>query len=121
MTNSIVMNKSKKFAIRIIRLYQYLTDKKREYVISKQLLRSGTGIGANICEALKGQSKKDFVAKFHIALKEACESEYCIELLYETDYLKESEFTSIMSDCGEINKLLISIIKSTKKLLTVNC
>lgn len=115
MSNSIIFNKSKHFAIRIIRIYQYLSDKKNEYILSKQLLRSGTSIGANVREATMGQSRKDFIAKLHIALKEASESEYWIDLLHETGYLTKTEFTSITADCGEINRLLIPIIKSSKE------
>ena len=115
--NNIIKNKSRSFAIRIIRLYQYLNDVKREFVISKQLLRSGTSIGANVCEALCGQSKKDFLSKMNIALKEAAETEYWIDLLRETNYLNEHEFKSISIDCGEINKILISIVKTSKTKL----
>ena len=123
MAESITKDKSKLFAVRIIRLYQHLTNKKREFVVSKQLLRSGTSIGANVHEANQGQSKKDFISKMNIALKEADESEYWIELLHETDYLTDSEFKSIIADCKELNKLLTAIIKSSKKkqLSTVNC
>ena len=123
MAESITKDKSKLFAVRIIRLYQHLTNKKREFVISKQLLRSGTSIGANVREANQGQSKKDFISKMNIALKEADESEYWIELLHETDYLTDLEFKSIIADCKELNKLLTAIIKSSKKkqLSTVNC
>ncbi|MDO4504289.1 MAG: four helix bundle protein [Clostridia bacterium] len=113
MSDNIILNKSKIFAIRIINLYKYLCDAKNEYVISKQLLRSGTSIGANIREAVVAQSKKDFISKMNIALKEASESEYWIELLFETDYISKNEFDSIKSDCSEINKLLISIVKTS--------
>ena len=111
-----VLIKSKAFAVRTIRLYQYLTSKKKEYVLSKQLLRSGTSIGANIREANNAQSKREFIAKMNIALKEAAESEYWLELLHETEYLSDEEFSSVMSDCNEINRLLISIIKGTKEI-----
>ena len=113
MSDNIIFNKSKAFAIRIINLNKYLSSDKNEYVLSKQLLRSGTSIGANVREASVAQSKKDFIAKMNIALKEAAESEYWLELLYETNYLSESEFESISSDCSEINKLLISIVKTS--------
>lgn len=113
MSNNIIFDKSKIFAVRIINLYKYLCDTKNEYVISKQLLRSGTSIGANVREAGVAQSKKDFIAKMNIALKEAAESEYWIELLYETNYISKNEFDSIKSDCSEINKLLTSIIKTS--------
>ncbi len=108
-----VKSKSKRFAIRIIRLYQHLSSSKNEYVLSKQLLRSGTSIGANITEALCGQSKKDFLAKMHIAFKECAETQYWLELLIETDYITQSEFESINSDCEELRKLLSSITKTT--------
>ncbi len=113
MSDNIIFNKSKIFAIRIINLYKYLCSNKNEYVLSKQLLRSVTSIGANVREATVAQSKKDFIAKMNIALKEAAESEYWLELLYETDYLSEPEFESVSADCSEINKLLISIIKTS--------
>lgn len=113
MSENIILNKSKKFAIRIINLYKYLCENKNEYILSKQLIRSGTSIGANVREATVSQSKKEFIAKMNIALKEAYESEYWLELLFETDYLSKSEFDSIKNDCSEINKLLISIIKTS--------
>jgi four helix bundle protein len=115
MGGNIVLDKSKAFAVRIVKLYQYLTDSKKEFVLSKQLLRSGTSIGANVREAHNSQSKREFVAKMNIALKEASESEYWLELLHETGYLSEAEFNSIMPDCGELNRLLISIIKTSNK------
>lgn len=114
MSNNILVDKSKKFAIRIVNLYKHLCGEKSEYVMSKQLLRSGTSIGANIREAKNGQSRPDFIAKLHIALKEASETEYWLEILYETEYLSKSEYESIATDCSEINKLLISTLKTTK-------
>lgn len=111
---SVVRGKSKVFAVRVVRLYQHLSEQKREYVISKQLLRSGTSIGANVREAERAQSKKDFISKMNIALKEAAESEYWLEILYETDYLTKQEFDSIYTDCGELNRLLISIVKKSR-------
>ena len=117
MSVNIILNKSKKFAIRIIRLYQHLSREKREFVLSKQVLRSGTSIGANIREAHQGQSKRDFIHKMSIALKEATETEYWLELLNETDYISNNEFKSIYNDCNELNKLLISIIKSSSSNL----
>ena len=114
MKRSIVADKSKAFALRIIRLYRSLTEGTvREYVISKQLLRSGTSIGANIREAHRGQSRADFVSKMNISLKEACESEYWIELLYESGYIEEKEALSIQSECKELIKLLTAIVKTT--------
>lgn len=107
-----VMAKAKKFAIRIIKLYKYLCDDKTEYVLSKQLLRSGTSIGANISEAICGISRKDFLSKMYIAFKECAETLYWLELLHETEYLSDSQFESISSDCNELHKLLSSITKS---------
>ena len=117
MKDNIIENKSKAFAIRIVRLYQYVCNDKHEYVLSKQLLRSGTSIGANIAEALCAVSKKDFLAKMYIAFKECVETQYWLELLVATDYLKETEFQSINADCVELRKLLSSITKSTAESL----
>lgn len=114
MSDSIVFEKSKRFAIRIVKLYKYLCDEKKEVVLSKQLLRSGTSIGANIAEANSAFSKKDFLAKMYIAFKECSESKYWLELLYKTDYLTRSEFDSINADCTELQKLLSSITKTLK-------
>jgi len=114
-SNNVIMDKSKAFAIRIIRLYQHLSRDEKEFVLSKQVLRSGTSIGANVREAHRGQSKRDFIAKMNIALKEAAETEYWIELLHETNYIDTNAYTSISRDCSELNKLLISIIKSSNK------
>ena len=114
MNDNVLVDKSFKFAIRIVKLYKYLCDSKKEYTLSKQLLRSGTSIGANINEAQEAQSKNDFISKLSISLKEARESKYWIELLKETDYLSKSEANSIIEDLVEILKLLTSIIKSTK-------
>lgn len=110
-----VLIKSKAFAVRIVKLYQYLCDEKQEYVLSKQLLRSGTSIGANCREAARAQSKADFVAKLNISLKEADETAYWLELLRETDYINASQFKSIYADCEELIKILVSIIKAAKK------
>ncbi|MGL5014720.1 MAG: four helix bundle protein [Bacteroidales bacterium] len=111
--DNLVADKSKSFAIRIIRLYQYLCYEKREFVMSKQLLRSGTSIGANIKEGVRGQSRADFITKFSISLKEASETEYWLELLFETDYISKSQFESIQKDNIELLRLLTSIIKSS--------
>lgn len=111
------MNKSYAFALRIIRLYQFLVSEKKEYVLSKQLLRSGTAIGALIKEGEHAQSKADFLNKMNIALKEANESEYWLELLRDSGYLNETDSKSIINDCNEILKLLISIVKTTKESL----
>ena len=113
--NNVIVDKSKNFAVRIIKLYKYLCENKKEYVLSKQLLRSGTSIGANVKEAIRGQSKADFVAKMSIALKEASETEYWLELLHETDFIDKKQFDSIYADNNELLKLLMSIVKSSKE------
>ena len=105
--------KSFDFAVRMVNLYKYLTNEKKEYTLSKQLLRSGTSIGANVCEAQRAQSKADFVAKMSIALKEAYETHYWVRLLYKTDYLSENEFNSIENDIKEIISILIAICKTS--------
>ncbi len=112
--DNVIVNKSFKFAVRIVKLYKYLCDEKKEYVLSKQLLRCGTSIGANINEAQEAQSKNDFISKLSISLKEARESKYWIELLKETDYLTIKEADSLLNNLTEILKLLISIIKTTR-------
>lgn len=106
MRRDIIKNKSKLFALRIIRLYKYLISEKREYVMAKQVLRSGTSIGANIEEAMGGQSKKDFTAKIYIAYKEARETRYWLELLKESNYIEKNHAISIQTDCEEICKIL---------------
>ena len=113
-TDNIIVDKSKNFAIRIVKLYKYLNEEKKEYVLSKQLLRSGTSIGANVKEAVRGQSTVDFTAKMSIALKEASESEYWLEILHETEYLTEQQFDSIYADCKDLIKILMSIVKSAR-------
>lgn len=112
-----VKEKSKAFAIRIIKLYSHLCNNKNEYVLSKQLLRSGTSVGANVREALCGISRKDFWAKMYIAFKECVETQYWIELLSETDFLSKDEFESINSDCEELRKILSSITKTMGETL----
>ena len=114
-TDNIVVDKSKTFAVRIVRLYQYLCGEKKEFVLSKQILRSGTSIGANVKEAIRGQSKADFSAKMNIALKEASETEYWLELLVETEYISKQQFESVYEDCIELIKLLTSIVKSSRR------
>ena len=106
--------KSRKFAIRIVRLYQFLCENRKEYVLSKQLLRSGTSIGANIAESECAISKKDFLSKIYIAFKEANETLYWLDLLFETEYLTEQEYRSIKNDCEEIKKMLSSSTKTVK-------
>ena len=109
---SVVFEKSKNFALRIIALYKYFCDEKREFILSKQLLRSGTSIGANIAEANCACSRKDFLAKMHIAFKESAETAYWLELLYKAQYLTQTQYDSINADCGELQKLLSSITGS---------
>jgi four helix bundle protein len=110
-----LFDKSKKFAIRIFGLYKYLTDEKKEYIFAKQILRSGTSIGANLRESKYAQSGSDFIHKKSIALKEASETEYWLELLHETGFLSEELFISIYNDCNELCKILISNINALKK------
>ena len=112
---SLVLQKSMDFAVRIVRLYQFLCTEKKEYVLSKQLLRSGTSVGANLREAKYAQSTSDFISKNSIAMKETSETEYWLELLFRTGYLTEKEYNSINTDCSEIAKILTSIIKTTKE------
>lgn len=111
---NVIVDKSKAFALRIVNLYKYLNENKKKYILSKQLLRSGTSIGANVKEAIRGQSKQDFIAKMNISLKEASEMEYWLELLHETDYLNDNEFESIYKECQELLKILITIVKNSK-------
>ncbi len=111
--DNVVVQKSKAFAIRCVNLYKYLVETKKEYVMSKQLLRCGTSIGANVKEAMRGQSKADFGMKMNIALKEANESEYWLEILQETEYMTAEQSDSMLSDCRELLKLLTSIVKTT--------
>ena len=110
--------KSFRFAIRIIRLFQYLTDSQKEYVLSKQLLRSGTAIGAWVREAQNAESKKDFVHKLGISQKECDESMYWLELLIETEYLNDKEFDAIYADATELLKMLRSAIITAKKSIS---
>ena len=115
MKDNIVLDKSFEFAIRVVNLHKHLCDSKKEYILSKQLLRSGTSIGANINEAQAAQSKKDFIAKMSIASKEARESKYWIELLIKTDYLDKDKYTqSLLDESYELIRLLTSIIKSSQ-------
>ena len=113
--NNPIVDKSKAFAIRIIRMYQHITAEKKELVLSKQVLRSGTSIGANVREATRAHSKADFIAKMQIALKEAGETEYWIELLQETDYITEKAGESLLADCRELLKMISSIIRTAKE------
>ena len=110
--DNLIVQKTKAFAIRCVNLYKYLVDNKSEYVMSKQLLRCGTSIGANVKEAMRGQSKADFGMKMNISLKEANETEYWLEILQETDFLTQEQSESMLTDCREILRLLTSIVKS---------
>lgn len=113
--NNPVVQKSKAFAIRIIRLYQHLTTEKKEFILSKQVIRSGTSIGANIRESLRAQSTADFQAKLQIALKEADETQYWLELLKDTDYISGKAADSLIADCEEIIRLIVLIVKGSKE------
>ncbi|MHC6179282.1 four helix bundle protein [Clostridium sp. JNZ X4-2] len=113
MSSNIIEEKSFQFAVDIVNLYKELCKKNREYIISKQLIRSGTSVGANVKEALRGQSKRDFLSKMNIALKEANETEYWIELLIETGYISEENI--MLYKCKELCKILNSIVKTTKQ------
>lgn len=106
--------KSYQFSLRIIKLYKYLVEDKREYILSKQILMCGTSIGANLKEAYQGESTADFIHKLSISLKEASETEYWLELLKDSDFISLKEYESINQDCVEIIKLLITSIKTTK-------
>ena len=114
MSDNIIFDKTMDFALRIVKLYQYLVTEKKEYVMSKQILRCGTSIGANVKESKNAQSKLDFINKMSIALKEADETEYWLELLYKSGYLIKTEVNSILKDCVEIIKLLTTIINTAK-------
>ena len=113
--DNVIEIKSFNFAVRIVNLYKHLTDAKNEYVLAKQLLRSGTSIGANIAEAEQAQSKSDFVSKMSIALKEATETKYWIKLMQATEYLSDNEAESVLRDCIELEKMLVSIVKHSKQ------
>ena len=114
MKENLLKTKSLAFSVRIVGLYRYLTEQKKEYILSKQILRSGTSIGANIYEANYGQSKVDFEAKRQIALKEAAETEYWLLLLTQTNYLEESMGKSLNEDCLELKRLLISSVRTAR-------
>ncbi|MDR3093891.1 MAG: four helix bundle protein [Bacteroidales bacterium] len=119
-TDNIVMTKSYAFAIRCVKAYKYLAAEQKEFVLSKQMLRSGTAIGALIKEAEHAQSTADFINKMNIALKEANETEYWLMLLKDTGYMDEQSFTSVNEDCKEIVRLLISIVKTSKEKIVNN-
>ena len=116
MEKNISVEKSFEFAVRIVNLYKFLVREHKEYVLSKQILRCGTSIGANISEAQRGQSKADFTAKMSIALKEANETQYWLKLLYKTDYLSQSQFESLNADISELLGILTAICKASNTL-----
>jgi len=117
--DDILRDKSYLFALRIVRLYRYLKNEHREYVLSKQVLRSGTSIGALVREAQYAQSRKDFINKLSVSLKEANETDYWLNLLKDTNYISEKMHESIESDIAELIKILISSIKTTKENLKI--
>ena len=119
-TENVIQTKSYAFAVRIVRLYQHLSVEKKEYVLSKQVLRCGTSIGANVEEAIGGQSRADFISKLSIAYKEARETSYWLRLLKDTEYLTTSQFDSIHADAEELCRIIASIQKSTKANQHVN-
>ena len=114
MKENVIKDKSFAFAIRIVKLYKYLVGEKREFVLTKQLLRSGTAIGALTREAEHAESKADFIHKLSISLKEANETDYWIQLLFHTDFISEKEYKTIKEDIEELIKLLVAIIKTSK-------
>jgi len=114
MKNNIVKNKSFEFAVRVVNLYKFLIGEKKEFILSKQLLRSGTSVGAMIRESERAESKADFIHKLAISQKECNETLYWLELLYETDFLSMKQFDSINNDAIELIKLITSIIKTAK-------
>ena len=115
MKENLLIDKSIAFAARIVKLHQHLIKNKKETVISKQIVRSGTSIGANINEANYGQSKADFISKMHIALKETAETEYWIKLLYMSEYIDDKMNSSLLDDCLEIKRILIASINTAKE------
>ncbi len=115
MAKSIIYEKSFVFAIKIVETYKFLITNKKEFVLSKQLLKSGTSIGANVSEAINGQSDKDFIAKLSISLKETHESLYWLNLLHATDFLNKEQTDDLIADCNEIAKILSSIILTMKQ------
>ena len=115
MKSNPIEEKSFHFAVRSVRLYKHLIEKKHEYVLSKQLLRSGTSIGANVSEAERGQSKPDFVSKMSIALKEANETDYWLRLLYASEYITRAEYESMKRDVNELISLLVSICRTASQ------
>ena len=115
MKENVIMRKSFAFSVRIVNLHRYLSRKKNEFVISRQICKSGTSIGANIAEAQQAQTRPDFLSKLNISLKETTETLYWLRLLEATDYLTKSEYESIASDCIELEKILTASVKAIKK------
>ena len=115
---NVLREKSYSFALRIVKAYKYLIAEKKEFVLSKQLLRAGTSIGANVAEANQGQSRPDFISKLSIALKESVETEYWLNLLRDSDYLTSEQTASLLVDCRELIRILTSSIKTTKRSKT---
>ena len=115
--DSVLLDKSLHFAARIVKLHRFLTKEKHEVIISKQVLRSGTSIGANANEAIYGNTRADFIAKLHISLKETAETEYWLRLLVLSEYLTEAEGQSLLRDCLELKRILISSINTAKENL----
>lgn len=115
MKDNIIRNKSYAFALKVVGLYRKLVLDKKEHVLSKQMLRSGTSIGANVEEAVGGQSRKDFTAKLSIAYKEARETHYWLRILFDSEYINKSEFEALICDCEEILKIIGSIQKTIRK------
>lgn len=119
MENNLIVEKSRNLAVEIISLYKYLSNEKREYIISKQILKSGTSIGANVIEAVNAQSKKEFIAKMNISLKEARETEYWVDLLCHADYIKIEDFARLNKLCSEVNRIITAIIKTSNENLRI--
>ncbi|MDP3683654.1 MAG: four helix bundle protein [Ignavibacteria bacterium] len=117
---NVLKEKSYQFAIRIVKLYQFLKEEKKEFTLSKQILRSGTSIGANIEEAIGAQSQKDFYMKLNISYKEARETHYWLRILHDTNYIDDKQFQSIIKDCDELLKITGTIIKTMKSKLFPN-
>jgi len=117
---NVLKEKSYQFAIRIVKLYQFLKDEKKEFTLSKQILRSGTSIGANVEEAIGAQSQKDFYMKLNISYKEARETHYWLRILHDTNFIDDKQFKSILNDCDELLKIIGTIIKTMKSKLFPN-
>ncbi|MBR4322525.1 four helix bundle protein [Treponema sp.] len=114
MKDSVIAEKTVDFAVRIVKFYKYLCDEKKEYVLSKQILRSGTSIGANVRESKNAQSKADFISKLNIALKEADETQYWLEIMVKSDLIKENQVEALNKDLKEIIAMLVSSIKTLR-------